>query len=262
MYLFILLFINLNYFAKPLIMPQEKNTNNQTKEIQIWPTMRPKVFRSEGQEITIPEDWVFVPAGDPALTRRLKTSGLCYIEVRKRKNRIESVGLWTQKDRIDGIKATLEEDRATLQYVKKLEAARQKRAQAQQEYVNTFQDEVFNFLNFHPRYTNIALKLAWAVTKHATPVGSNTVARTQTIPLAQRVESAVIAWMRHQTTNYDSLGPMRVKGMRFAVRRSLAQESREILEQYRSGVDIDLETCPLANALRNSLKKGKQESSN
>lgn len=242
-------------------MPQN---NKETKEIQIWPTMRPRVFRSEGdgKEIIIPEDWVFVPSGDPALTRRLKTSGLCYIEVRKRKNRLESIGLWTQKDRIDGIKAALEEDRSTLQYVKKLEAARKKRAQEQQEYMDNFQDEVFNFLNFHPKYTNIALKLAWAVTKHATPIGSGTVARTQTIPLAQRVESAVIAWMRHQTTNYDSLGPMNVKGMRFEVRRSLAKESREILANYRNGADINLDTCPLANALRNSNKSNTNESSN
>jgi hypothetical protein len=246
-------------------MTKEKQanfSNNKDSEIQIWPTMRPRAFRTnEGKEVIIPDDWVFVPAGDPGLTRRLKTSGLCYIEVRKRKNRIESVGLWTQKDRIESIKAKLDEDRATLEYVKKLEAARQKRAQEQQEYVEKFQDEVFNFLNFHAKYTNIALKLAWAVTKHATPVGSNTVARTQTIPIEQRAESAVIAWMRHQTTNYDALGPMRVKGMRFEVRRSLAKDSREILDNYRAGVDIDLETCPLANALRNSQNKSQTTNS-
>jgi Fe-S cluster biosynthesis and repair protein YggX len=43
------------------------------------------------------------------------------------------------------------------------------------------------------------------VTAHATPVGSGTVARTERIPLEQRAESAVIAWMRHQTTAYDSM---------------------------------------------------------
>ena len=76
------------------------------------------------------------------------------------------------------------------------------------------------------------------------------------------MESAVIAWMRHQTTNYDSLGPMNVKGMRFGVRRSLAKESREILANYRDGVDINLDTCPLANALRNSNQTPPSNSDN
>ncbi|MEZ6128720.1 MAG: DUF2293 domain-containing protein [Planctomycetaceae bacterium] len=47
--------------------------------------------------------------------------------------------------------------------------------------------------------------MATAITAHATPVGSGTVARTQRIPVEQRAESAVIAWMRHQTTAYDHM---------------------------------------------------------
>jgi hypothetical protein len=54
--------------------------------------------------------------------------------------------------------------------------------------------------------------LAQAVTDHATPVGSGTVARTKRIPVEQRAEAAVIAWMRHQTTGYDGMVIPRVKG--------------------------------------------------
>jgi len=49
-----------------------------------------------------------------------------------------------------------------------------------------------------------------AVSQHATPVGSGTVARTERIPIQQRAESAVIAWMRHQTTAYDNMKIARV----------------------------------------------------
>jgi len=67
-------------------------------------------------------------------------------------------------------------------------------------------------------------------------------------PVAQRAEAAVIAWMRHQTTAYDRRSIARVKGERREVRRRLAQRSRELLERYRRGADIDAD-CPLAAAL-------------
>ncbi|MGA2617382.1 MAG: DUF2293 domain-containing protein [Thermoguttaceae bacterium] len=50
-----------------------------------------------------------------------------------------------------------------------------------------------------PAYTALAEMLADAVTMHATPVSSSTVARTERIPLHKRAEAAVIAWMRHFT---------------------------------------------------------------
>jgi len=52
---------------------------------------------------------------------------------------------------------------------------------------------------------NLAIRLARAVADHATPVGSGTVARTKRIPVEERAEAAVIAWMRHQTTGYDGI---------------------------------------------------------
>jgi len=83
------------------------------------------------------------------------------------------------------------------------------------------------------------------VTAHATPVGSGTVARTSRIPIERRAESAVIAWLRHQTTAYDDMRIERRKGARREVRRMLAKRSRQLLERYRRGDDVDLEACPL-----------------
>ncbi|MFT5199967.1 MAG: hypothetical protein ACI87O_002641, partial [Planctomycetota bacterium] len=77
---------------------------------------------------------------------------------------------------------------------------------------------------------------------------SATVARTKRIPVSQRAEAAVIAWMRHATTAYDSLVIARVKGRRREVRRALAERSRELLEGYRRGDEASA-ACPLARAL-------------
>jgi hypothetical protein len=90
--------------------------------------------------------------------------------------------------------------------------------------------------------------LARAVTEHATPVGSGTVARTKRIPVEQRAEAAVIAWMRHRTTGYDNMVIPRVKGQRREVRRMLARRSQELLDRYRRGGPIPV-GCPLRRAL-------------
>jgi hypothetical protein len=75
------------------------------------------------------------------------------------------------------------------------------------------------------------------------------VARTERIPIEQRAESAVIAWMRHQTTAYDDLKIARVKGKRREVRRELAEQSRLLLNDYRRGHSVDKTRCPLRKAL-------------
>ena len=101
-------------------------------------------------------------------------------------------------------------------------------------------------------HAKLAEQMADAVTRHATPVGSGTVARTQRIPIERRAESAVIAWLRHQTTAYDNMKIARVKGKRREVRRMLAEQSRRLLEKYRAGRAVG-ETCPLLQALLNAV---------
>src|SRR6185437_10860379 len=100
------------------------------------------------------------------------------------------------------------------------------------------------FLAFHPTHAELADRLARAVTDHTTPVGSGTVARTKRIPVEQRVEAAVIAWMRHQTTGYDGMVIPRIKGKRREIRCMLARRSQELLQRYRRGEAIS-ESCPL-----------------
>src|SRR4029079_1622950 len=118
----------------------------------------------------------------------------------------------------------------------------------QAAYAEDFTGAVVKFLAFHAAHTELANRLARVVAEHARPVGSGTVARTKRIPLEERAEAAVIAWMRHQTTGYDSMAIPRVKGKRREVRRILAQRSKELLARYRRGESVGGE-CPLVKAL-------------
>ena len=74
-------------------------------------------------------------------------------------------------------------------------------------------------------------------------------ARTGRIPLEARAEAAVIAWMRHRTTAYDRMAIPRVRGKRREVRRLLAQQSKVLLDAYRTGREVDASACPLQGAL-------------
>lgn len=149
---------------------------------------------------------------------------------------------------IERIRADLEAERSTEGFAKKKEADARRREKAQAEYVEDFLGAVFKFLAFHSSHADLADKLARAVTDHATPVGSGTVARTKRIPVGQRAEAAVIAWMRHRTTGYDGMVVPRVRGKRREVRRMLARRSQELLQRYRRGEAVP-EGCPLRKAL-------------
>jgi hypothetical protein len=159
-----------------------------------------------------------------------------------------SRGVWAPAATIEQIRANLEAERSTESFAKKKEAEARRRENAQAEHVEDFHGAVLAFLAFHPSYANFANRLARAVTDHATPVGSGTVARTKRIPVEQRAEAAVIAWMRHQTTGYDGMSIPRQKGKRREIRRMLARRSHELLERYRRGEPL-WEGCPLMNAL-------------
>lgn len=207
---------------------------------------------ADGQVLKVPEGWELLPPGDAALTRRVKAGGVTWTVQEKKGRRTFSKGVWAPAERIASVRAVLEAERSTESYAKKRQADARRRERKQSEYVEDFQQAVLSFLNFSPKHARLAERLAEAVASHATPVGSGTVARTKRIPIEQRAESAVIAWLRHQTTAYDDMKIARVKGKRREVRRMLAEQSRRLLSGYRGTADIDAEHCPLEIALRST----------
>ncbi|MFC5050089.1 DUF2293 domain-containing protein [Rubritalea spongiae] len=207
------------------------------------------VISLDGEELKIPIGWALLKPGDAALSRRIKKDGPSWTVKEPKGRKLFSKGIWAPAKRIETLKAELEKEREDPAYQKKLDAGRARRAMEQERYVLEFTSAIQQFLDFAYRYDELEDQLAAKVAEHAVPVGSGTVARTQRIPIEQRAESAVIAWMRHQTTAYDDMTIPREKGKRREVRRMLAKRSRSILEKYRSGEEIDLTRCPLHQAL-------------
>ncbi len=206
------------------------------------------VRAADGKILTVPEGWMLLPTGDAGLTRRVKAAGDHWVVQEKKGRKVFSRGVWAPAITIGRIRAELEAERSTKGHVKRKQSDARRRDKAQAEYVEDFFGVVVTFLAFHQNHAALADRLARAVTDHATPVGSGTVARTKRIPVEQRAESAVIAWMRHQTTGYDGMVIPRVKGKRREIRRLLARRSQELLERYRSGEPVTKE-CPLQRAL-------------
>ena len=215
----------------------------------VAPGPSPRTVRTAaGAVVAVPAGWVLLPPGDPGLTRRVKAAGDHWVVQEKHGRRMFSRGVWAPAATIDRIRAELEVERATEGYARKQEQAARRREQVQGAYVDDFESAVLAFLDFHADHVAVAERLARLVTTHATPVGSGTVARTKRIPIERRAQAAVIAWMRHQTTAYDSMPIPRVKGKRREVRRMLAERSRHVLEAYRRGLPIAA-ACPLARAI-------------
>jgi hypothetical protein len=220
----------------------------QNLTVAVGPTDR-TVVTAQGKVLTAPADWTLLPPGDAALTRRVKLAGPTWSVQEKRGRKLFSRGMWCPAATVEKIRIDLAAERADPAYAKKRAADAARREKKQGAYVEDFQAAVLDFLRFAPAYQQLADKLATAVTAHATPVGSGTVARTERIPIEQRAESAVIAWLRHQTTAYDSMKIARFKGERRAVRRELAERSRQLLDTYRRGLASNATTCPLQRAL-------------
>jgi hypothetical protein len=217
--------------------------------LTLAPTGDPRVFlASDGRRLSPPADWSCLPPGDAGLTRRVKAAGAWWAVIERRGRKAFSKGLWAPAETIERMRAALEAERSTETYAKKRTAAVARRDQVQTAYVATFAQSVLDFLRFSPRWHALARTVAMKVAAHATPVGSGTVARTERIPVEQRAQAAVIAWMRHQTTGYDDMRIARVKGARREVRRELAEISRAVLDLHRSDVPHESRRCTLCQA--------------
>lgn len=215
----------------------------------VSPGSTPNTVRTAaGQVQLVPPGWVLLAPGDAALTRRVKAAGEHWVVQEKKGRRLFSRGLWAPAATIERLRAELVAERGTEQFAKRKAADAARRESVQAEYVEDFTGAVRTCLAFHARYAELAERLALAVSRHATPVGSGTVARTKRIPIERRAEAALIAWLRHQTTSYDGMVIPRVKGKRREVRRMLAKRSQELLAQYRRG-EVQSKNCPLQIAL-------------
>ncbi len=213
------------------------------------------VVTEAGQRLDIPANWACLKPGDAAVTKTLKALGPSWTAVRKKGGKTFSDGVWAPRENIEQAKNIVAKKRSEPAYALKRASELKRRQKKQDSYAVSFQLALLQWLDFHPRYKSLAEQLAETISRYAAPVGSGTVARTERIPIEERASAAAIAWMRHRTTVYESMRIARVKGRRRKVRRELAQQSVQILDEYRKGKDVCLETCPLVHALRKSASE-------
>ncbi len=206
------------------------------------------VIDEHGDTLSPPDGWAFLPAGDAGLTRKVIAQGSFWRVQTKMGRRLIAKGVWAPDTTITQARQEVEAVRATEGYHKKLDQARLRRERKQEEYEQEFCKAVQAFLAFAPPHQGLAQEMAQAITAHAVPVGSGTVARTTMIPLGERAAKAVIAWMRHRTTAYEAMPIPRIKGKRREIRRLLAARSVEVLKAYRHG-QAPPAGCPLQKAL-------------
>ncbi len=202
-----------------------------------------------GNIFTVPNGWANLPAGDASVTRKLKSLGPTWTVQEKKGRKMFSHGVWAAAEQIQEAKTLVEAQRADPKHQKKLAQAKVRRDEKEEVFGEDFQQAIVAFLNFHNKYQTLVEKLAVLVKEHAVPVGSGTVARSSSVTLQDKAALAVMAWMRHQTSNYDSTSVPRIKGARRELRKKIARQSERILAKYRSGVDADLSDCPLYKAL-------------
>jgi len=206
------------------------------------------VITEAGDELVPPPEWQLLPPGDGALTKLVKAKGPSWLVQVKVGRRVMSRGIWASRDNILAAVEEVKAKRTAPGYALQRDRQQIAKEKKHQAYVRAFFEEVLKFLNFHPRFADLAENLADKVTVLATPVGSGTVARTERIPLPDRARAAVIAWLRHQVTSYDRMTIAGVKGRRREVRRELAGQSMQLLIPYRQGRERPA-TCPLYRAL-------------
>lgn len=221
-----------------------------TQSLVVAPASDPQLVRlPDGRTVRPPAGWTLLPPGDAGLTRRVKAAGASWTVIEMRGRKKFSRGVWAPAANVEAARAEVATQRADPAYAQRRQQDAARRASRQEAYVHDFAEAVVRFLRFSRTFHGLAIDLAIAVTTHATPVGSGTVARTERIPIEERAEAAVIGWMRHQTTAYDHMRIARVKGARRQVRRELAEVSRALLDLHRVDTPHAAKGCPLCAAL-------------
>lgn len=210
----------------------------------------PRLKDASGKVFLVPADWANLPAGDASVTRKLKSLGPTWTVQEKKGRKIFSHGVWAEQTQIDKAKALVKIQRANPKHQKKLAQAKERRDEKEQVFAESFQQAITQFLNFAPKYHTMAGKLSRLIREHAAPVGSGTVARSSSVTLEGKAAMAVMAWMRHQTSDYDSTAVPHIKGARRELRRQIARQSERTLSAYRRGEKVDSSTCALHKALQ------------
>ena len=131
---------------------------NSSRVVSPGPGAR-SVRTAAGAALRPPADWVLVPPGDAALTRRLKAAGPTWSVQEKRGRKNFSLGVWPPQAVVAVVRDQLAAERSTPAYARKREAgAHREREHAR--YAQSFRQAVLDFLAFDGRHADLAGRLA------------------------------------------------------------------------------------------------------
>ena len=85
------------------------------------------VRSADGTVLMAPTDWILLPPGDAALTRRVKAAGDHWVVQEKRGRKIFPRGVWASAAIIEKIRVDLEAERSTEGYARRKEADARRR---------------------------------------------------------------------------------------------------------------------------------------
>jgi hypothetical protein len=185
------------------------------------------LWHPERGDLSQPDGWDFLPAGDAFLTRRVKAAGDYWqlYQPKGRRAHRRLLGLLAPAGAIAAARAAAEASIATRES-QRAAGARQ-RAKTEAAYQAEFEQAVLLWLAFAPEHEGVARDIAVHAARRAAQVGSGRVGRTKTLPLEERAALAARADIRHRYTDYD--------------------EQLERLELAEFGLDDDLDVADVGD---------------
>jgi hypothetical protein len=192
------------------------------KEIIVWGEGREHLWTPTGH-VDVPAEYVFLPAGDGALTRAVKTASgeqPLYVVIKRTSKKYppRAIGLWAAVDAIQSARDRLAALR-TEEHRAKLLAQKERR---QKRDIEEFSVAI------RTRFPGCPLEEAEIIATHACEIGSGRVGRSRTAE--DPIRAAVIAHIRHEHTDYDELLDQNAESwMSNEDREEIKREVRELV---------------------------------
>jgi hypothetical protein len=187
----------------PVVDDVETGVDLAGLKLDVYDT-RQGPWNPEHGEVSVPDDWDLLPAGDAFVTRRVKAAGRYWLAYRPRgRNRPHRrlIGVWAPAATIEAafVAAEATAERRARQRVQGEASRNRKEAQYREE----FAEAIIRYLDFVPHHRPLAEQIAEETAAHAALVGSGRVGRTRTLSLDERAALAARAHIRHRHTNYE-----------------------------------------------------------
>jgi hypothetical protein len=217
--------------------PEQAPTDPSTmRGLKVWHAKEGEGYwNPELGNVSLPGDWVFVPAGNAFRTREVKRQGPHWVLLKRRKRYTETLGILCPGNILDAVEGREEATRAAR--AKARERAEKQRQRDEERYSLAFEEACLRYLDFGPRYASVARTIAHETAVHATVKQSGRVGRTSLLPLDEKVRLAVRAHLRHRHTSYEKeIGrrgfPLDHEDVR-PIRRDAGREVDEFLRSRR-----------------------------